>query len=546
MVEPANEPLRALSELRSGLSAITLLAPAWNGSEPGTIAAALSETLITNLHADFAYVAISTGGDFYEACSTLGGLMDAVAAHHAGKLLDVGVSADGPYGAAVLLSGFVTDVIGPRANHSYVVVGSKRLGFPTDDERLLLGSAANQAAVAVQRAAAYGLTSASSSDAPHMEEAREANTTLLLAALAADRNSETSENARAQLQLLLEGLAEGVMVFGADGGVFFINSSARAITGLSGDTFDSCRDGGFLLERLDGVALDVDQWPISRAIRGEHFIDHEFAIVRDDGRHYVTFSANSVKGPQDEILLAIVTCRDVTDFRRLERVRHDDTALISHDLRNPLSIIMTAAHRLRREAATGDPIEDAEELGALINANALRMREMIEELVESAYLESADVALQNEPISMTPLVKGVVERLGEPQRISVAIIGKPAAVNGDRARIERIVDNLVGNAVKYSAAGSQIEVAVTYGPAEVAVSVRDHGEGIAAEELPHLFDRFYRVQRESVIKGSGLGLYIASLVARTHGGWIKVTSEVGIGSCFTFALPIAPITVAEG
>ena len=115
----------------------------------------------------------------------------------------------------------------------------------------------------------------------------------------------------------------------------------------------------------------------------------------------------------------------------------------------------------------------------------------------------------------------------------------------DRGRIERLVFNLIGNALKYSLPGTPIDIVVDSGADQVVVSVRDQSRGIPPEELPHLFERFYRVQRPSVGRGSGLGLYIASLVVEAHGGWIRATSEEGVGSTFAFGLPTADSNVWE-
>ncbi len=370
------------------------------------------------------------------------------------------------------------------------------------------------------------------------DESREANTALLLAAFDAEEYAEGAELARSQLQMLLEGLGEGVTVLDAGGGIRFMNSAARRMLGLTGDSFDADREGNHrTLQRLDGSALEIAEWPMSRAIRGEQFVDEELSVLTGERPRQVTFSANCIKGSEDSVRVAILTCRDVTEFRRLERMRQDDTALISHDLRNPLAIITAAAHRLQREAAAGAELGDVEELSELISSSAQRMLEMIEELVEAAYLESGRIELHWEPVSMIPLVTGVVQRLGAHDRVHVAITGRGLFIEGDRARIERVVANLVGNALKYSAPGTPIEVTVDAGGEEVVVSVRDQGKGIPGEELPQLFDRFYRARRPSGIKGSGLGLYIASLVTQAHGGWIRATSEVGVGSTFTFGLP---------
>lgn len=384
-------------------------------------------------------------------------------------------------------------------------------------------------------------------DAPISDwEVREANTTLLLAALQADQDSADAEVVRSQLHLLFEGLSEGVLVVDPDRRIQFINSVAEGFLSLSRDEPDTrSTERHRIVQRLDGSAIDPEEWPIARAARGQQFTDEVFELMVSGQARQVSFSANCIRAEDDAVLLAVLTCRDITELRRLERVRQEYTELISHDLRNPLTVILAASQRLSRQALTGLPIEDAAELGELITRNARRIQEMAEELVEAAYFESGRAELSGEPVSLHPLVSTVVERLGQSDRIHVKTTGQPVPINGDRTRLERLVANLVGNALKYSLPGTPIDVGVDSRPHEVVVSVRDQGKGILASELPYLFDRFYRVRRASAAEGSGLGLYIASMVTRAHRGWIKAESEVGVGSVFSFGLPTMDLNALE-
>jgi signal transduction histidine kinase len=227
---------------------------------------------------------------------------------------------------------------------------------------------------------------------------------------------------------------------------------------------------------------------------------------------------------------------------RARQVRESEeyTRVISHDLRLPLTIILGQAQLIQRSAEKADLV--ARSAQAIV-VSARRMNAMIDDLVDSARLESGQLRLNSRPLDLGRAIHDLTERmtgLSGMERYEVRVEADLPRVRADPDRLERILSNLIGNALKYSTPGTPIVLSATSGPGEAIVSVADRGSGIASADLPRLFERYFRApggieHRE----GLGLGLYITRALVEAHGGRIWVESEVGAGSTFTFTLPFA-------
>lgn len=240
-------------------------------------------------------------------------------------------------------------------------------------------------------------------------------------------------------------------------------------------------------------------------------------------------------------MVAIV--EDVSEGRRLERVRRDFVANVSHELKTPVGAVSLLADTLVGEAADDDADRDVVlRLAGRMAHEMGRLARTVEDLLELSRVESGD-ELGIEPVAVDELVRDAVERLAaaaESRDVSIeASTGTGVVVPGDRRQLTSAVSNLVDNAVKYSPEGSTVSVSVTPTETEVAVAVVDEGIGIPARDLARVFERFYRVDagRSRETGGTGLGLSIVRHIAANHGGRVEVESREGSGSRFTLHLP---------
>jgi len=249
------------------------------------------------------------------------------------------------------------------------------------------------------------------------------------------------------------------------------------------------------------------------------------------------FSSGSVLAEDGRVQLAIIVHRDVTRLRELERSREEFLSLVSHDLRAPLTVVQGNAQMIQRHANNPEMVRSSAE--AVFTA-ARRMDRMIQDLVDSVRLESGQLRLQRMTLDVASFTLDLKQRLSismDMDRISVEVRETPSAVSADPDRLERILTNLLSNALKYSE--DRVEVRVESMAGEVRVSVADRGPGISTEDLPHLFERFYRARNAQRKDGLGLGLFITRMLVEAHGGRIWAESEPGRGSTFTFTLPMA-------
>jgi signal transduction histidine kinase/CheY-like chemotaxis protein len=227
--------------------------------------------------------------------------------------------------------------------------------------------------------------------------------------------------------------------------------------------------------------------------------------------------------------------------QRAVRAREELLAIVSHDLRTPLSAIATTASNLLRAT----PDEGLQREAAVILSNSRRMDRMIRDLLDFSQLEAGSLRVELRRENLAQLVRHAVESarpMAARHRLVVEVTedAKDLEVLCDRERIFQVMSNLVGNAVKYTEAQGRIKVRLSRMPAEALVSVMDSGRGIAQHELPALFDRYFQGQNRPVLhgaNGAGLGLYIARGLVEAHGGRMWAESAPDEGSTFCFTLP---------
>jgi two-component system phosphate regulon sensor histidine kinase PhoR len=242
---------------------------------------------------------------------------------------------------------------------------------------------------------------------------------------------------------------------------------------------------------------------------------------------------------------------DVTRIERLEQIRQEFLSNVSHELRTPLTAILAFAETL--ETGAIDDKESSERFLSIIRRNAARMQDLIDDILELSAIEAGNVQLRAEEVELNPIVNDVVASLVSKTAVQdivvINAVPREAKVYADARRLEQMLTNLVENAIKFNRAGGKVTISfvsgLTVNEGESGggrsdrIIVEDTGEGIPAQHLERLFERFYRVDRarSREMGGTGLGLAIVKHLTRAHGGEVTVTSELGKGSTFTIELP---------
>ena len=238
---------------------------------------------------------------------------------------------------------------------------------------------------------------------------------------------------------------------------------------------------------------------------------------------------------------AVITFNDVSERRRVDRIRRDFVANASHELRTPLTSIRGFVEALE-DGGLEEP-GTAKRFLSRIRANADRMASLVDDLLELSRLESGSQPPTIESVDCGAVVSDVVASFAKiASRKSIVLDSVRAPVSpasGDGDRLRRILEHLVDNAIKYTPDGGRVRVRVAPGGENVLVSVEDTGPGISSEHLPRLFERFYRVDtaRSRELGGTGLGLSIVKHLAESMGASVGVTSQPGKGSTFEVRLP---------
>ena len=354
----------------------------------------------------------------------------------------------------------------------------------------------------------------------------------------------TAERRVSKLEAVLSSMTEGLLVLDGDGRIVSLNPPARAMFGPMG--------AGVVL----GQPLDHEQWgqwplgaknvaealePVLGALRrGEpaHQLEVE---LNSQGRRVLSFSSAPLCDASGQHEGGVVVFRDVSTERDVARMKDDLLSIASHDLRTPTRVLKVQAQLIRRErdqqAATTDKL--SARLDVMLQ-QADRLSNMLNLLLDLSRVEAGRLDLRPEPMDLSRLVCEVVAQVAPLSSRHHIEVSAPPSIEGvwDAARLEQVLQNLLTNAIKYAPGGGRIDVSVQSDPHEVTVSVADQGLGIAPEELPQLFDRFYRVARTRGLEGSGLGLYVCQGIVAAHGGCIWAQSDgPGQGSTFCFTLP---------
>jgi two-component system sensor histidine kinase ResE len=329
---------------------------------------------------------------------------------------------------------------------------------------------------------------------------------------------------------MIGSLAEGVLAVGPDGTVTLANDAAGRFLGLPEE------EGPTRLDALPPAIIDA----VLAARAGDAPALEPRQVTLADGVELELTAARLGEGPNAG---TVVTLRDVTAQRRLERARRDLVANVSHELKTPIAALKGFLELLEGEGVSE---RHRREFLAAMSQETGRLERLVEEQLQLARLDAGALPLRRERVDLGELAHEVVApRVALAAREGVTLTarahpGEPVEVDADRARVEQILLILLDNALRHTPDGGRVEVVVGREDGQATVAVRDTGEGITPESQAFVFDRFYRGDASREGRSAGLGLSIARGLAAAHQGSVGLESAVGEGSTFTLRLPASP------
>ena len=347
----------------------------------------------------------------------------------------------------------------------------------------------------------------------------------------------------AEMDATLNAIADGLIVYDPHGNIIRVNEVAQRYLGYISEKQNLTvldRALHLRLRRPDGTSIAEEALPVIRALRGERVFNEIVVLQQPERTYWISTSAAPIIDNEGHLLGAVLSFANITPLHDLQQRQEDYLRTISHDLRNPLSVISGHAELLTGMLKEKCPDEQLLFSVGAIQRSSQRMNVMIEDLVDAARQEGGQLELKREAVNLLSYLTDLLQRIGETMDIARIRLDVPAdlpAVLADYNRLERIVTNLLSNALKYSTPETPVRVQAWVKYGQVVIAFVDQGPGIPADDLPHLFERFYRAKEARKTEGIGLGLYITRVLVEAHGGHIEVESEVGKGSTFTFTLP---------
>ena len=348
-----------------------------------------------------------------------------------------------------------------------------------------------------------------------------------------DQTIRSLTDERNRSSAILRSMVEGVAVIGADERILFSNIAFSQILAVDAAACEGRRP------------VEVIRQPellaaIQRVLAGHETVRSEMVMGTVRQR---SFAVTAAPVRADGTTGAVLVLHDISELRRLERVRRDFVANVSHEFKTPLTAIQGFAETLLT-GGLDDP-QNRQRFLEIIRDHARRLARLTDDLLKLSLIEAGKLDLEFRPVTVAELIDSCVEtaRLKAEEKQQTLLVECPAGlppVRGDFRRLQDVLQNLLDNAVQYTPAGGRITVRAQAANGTVMITVSDTGIGIPLADQARIFERFYRVDaaRSRAVGGTGLGLAISRHIVEAHGGRIWVESAVGQGSDFHFALPI--------
>ncbi|MCM8812700.1 MAG: ATP-binding protein, partial [Candidatus Omnitrophica bacterium] len=348
------------------------------------------------------------------------------------------------------------------------------------------------------------------------------------------RLAEVAEN-KSRLEAVLLSMFEGVLMVDRQSKIIFMDKKLCELFGVREDPLG--RSPIEIVRNLDIQRLTESAVQVKRKVQFK-----EISLLTDKDRRLLVHATAVMRG--EEIDGAVLLFQDVTQLRRLEKIRQDFVTNVSHELRTPVSNIKGYAETLL-DGALADP-EHARDFLNVIHEESRRLTALINDLLDLARIESGELRLARAPVSVPTVIDAVAavmaRRLKEKElRFVVDIPGDLPPAHADSDKLQQVLVNLIDNSIKFTPAGGTITVRARRQEKLLQVEVEDTGVGIPDDALPRIFERFFRVDkaRSRDMGGTGLGLSIVKHIIQAHRGEVSVRSTVGLGTVFTFTIPIA-------
>ncbi|MEA2571273.1 MAG: hypothetical protein QOI24_3274 [Acidobacteriota bacterium] len=355
--------------------------------------------------------------------------------------------------------------------------------------------------------------------------------------IASKRHADQRYNqASRQNRLILDATADGIVGIDREGEVVFFNPSAARMAHV--DLQTGVSPAVHILNALQAARAEL----MPALVAGEVIVPREFDLVRDDGSTLpAEISAAPLRDDEGLVCGGVFTIRDVTQRRELDVMKSQFVATVSHELRTPLTAIRGSL-TLLSGGHFGTLVERGQRLLTIAINNTDRLSRLVNNILDLERIES-DSSMELARCNGGELALQTVETMrGIAEASDIRLLVSPADVDirADGDRIVQVLTNLIGNAIKFSPAGSTIDVGVRRREREAVFHVRDQGRGIPAEKLELVFGRFQQVDASDAREkgGTGLGLAICRSIVEEHGGRIRVESTEGKGSTFTFTIPL--------
>jgi two-component system phosphate regulon sensor histidine kinase PhoR len=341
-----------------------------------------------------------------------------------------------------------------------------------------------------------------------------------------------------QLEMILNGLVEGVVAVDLDERVIHLNSAAGRLLRV--------RRSESLGKRLSELtSLTNLSSTVSRALetRCEATAEAVIEMPSNERNQVLEFEASPVRDGTGRVSGAVLSIHDITELRHLEHVRRDFVANVSHELKTPITAIRGLIETILTDREMPDPTR--RRFLEKVHSQALRLSTLVTDLLTLARLESRDAILEPIPFDLRePILTSIrASRSTEDRtaRVEHELADHPVLIRGDPESMRLVASNLLDNALKYTPTAGRIQVRLFIRGSQAIFEVEDNGIGIEPKDRQRIFERFYRVDkaRSRELGGTGLGLSIVKHVCLAHGGLVDVESAPGKGSLFRVTLPLA-------